>query len=734
MRQHKLTWSILLCLVLCLFLQAQEPQPPSEVKDAQELSLEDLLNTKVSSASKLEQRTIEAPSVISLITREQIAGYGWASINEVLYKQPGFGPCQDYDRRTVSSRGISEGWNNNHILMLVDGVPVNDNLYGTAYTWEITPLTFVKNMEIIRGPGSALYGSNAMNGVVQINSITADDVKEAGEAQFRFGNNGNRIYDFLIGHKGSLLSVVAAFNMHENNGNNYLSYDGSGRQDNQGNLLRFMTSDRRKNYYFWGKLDGENSLKGLTIQFHQQHWKYGTGQGWLWWIPDREGPMTEDRTIISCQYRPKEYRNFTQEYLVRWQRHNIDWTVRSYPDNAFGGYYPSGMTEYLDTHSDDVFCRAQIGYNLPKSANILFGFEGDRFMYNGDRQHNANVDIDGGAVPVPDGTFINLGPWLDYLYKHPITNLGFFGQVTSGELFGKYLKVTGGMRYDRNSFDYEMVYDPARPKKHRTFSQASPRLAVVFLPKPDLAFKFMIGRAFRSPSPTELAGAHTYTLASNIEQLQPEVVTSIEGAMDWIVTKRLNWRFNVFHTKFDNLIAYSAQNLNLSTNIFTLTNMGFETELLYSYGPASGFINYSYAKRLDEKIMDNTIARSENKLTWDPAHKFNFGVTFKKDHFTGSLTGHIQGKVERRDSEVGIQTLPLGVGVTLDLDQYRSRTVDSWFTLDTNLKYEVTHYLELGMNIKNLFDKEYYLAKNMAFPFDYRQEGRQILFSVKLKY
>ena len=720
----------LLCLSSGFFLFGQE----EAVKDIQNVDLDDLLNTKVTSASKLETRTIEAPSVISVVTREQISDYGWNSINEILYRQPGFGPCMDYDRRTVSSRGIAEGWNNNHILLLVDGVPVNDNQYGTAYTWEITPLTFVRNLEIIRGPGSALYGSNAMSGVVQINSISAGDVDQLGEARFRVGDNGARIYDFLIGRKGSFLSGVAAFNLSETDGNGYSSYDGSGRMDDLGNLLKFTTSDRRKNYYFWGKVEGEDKLKGLTIQFHQQHWQYDTTHGWLWWIPDWDGDMQESRTILSAQYKPKDLGRFTQEYLVRWQRHNENWCVRFYPDNAFGGYYPAGMTENLETHTDDIFWRAQVGVNLPKNANLLFGFEGDRFTYNGDRLHNANVDIDNWAAPVPDGHFIPLAPWLDYLYKHPMTNLGFYGQFTTGDLLGKHLKVTAGLRYDRNSFDYELVYEPDRPRKHRTFSQASPRLAVVFLPKENFAVKFMVGKAFRSPSPTELAGAHTYTLASNIEQLQPEVVTTFEGAMDWIISKRLNWRLNVFHTKFENLIAYSAQNYNLSSNIYTLTTMGLETELLFSYGPLSGFFNYSYAKRLDETVLDETIAASEDKLTWDPAHKVNFGVVFKKHHFTGSVSGHVQGQVDRRASEVGVQTLPLGVGVTLDLDLYRNRSVDSWFTLDANVKYEITSYLEVGLNIKNLFDKEYYLIKNMAFPFDYRQEGRQFLVSVMLKY
>jgi hypothetical protein len=76
--------------------------------DLMRMSLEDILEISVVSASKLEQRAIEAPSVINVVTREQIQQYGWMSLNDILYKQPGFGPAQDYDRRTVSSRGFSK--------------------------------------------------------------------------------------------------------------------------------------------------------------------------------------------------------------------------------------------------------------------------------------------------------------------------------------------------------------------------------------------------------------------------------------------------------------------------------------------------------------------------------------------------------------------------------------------------------------------------------------------------
>ena len=125
-----------LCFILLTFPYLAFAQDESDdISDMLELmDLMQLLQTPVTSSSKIEQKTIEAPNVISVVSKEHIKLYGWESLNDILYKQPGFGPAQDYDRHTVSSRGLFEGWNNNHLLFLIDGMPFNDNLYGSAYT------------------------------------------------------------------------------------------------------------------------------------------------------------------------------------------------------------------------------------------------------------------------------------------------------------------------------------------------------------------------------------------------------------------------------------------------------------------------------------------------------------------------------------------------------------------------------------------------------------------------
>ena len=86
-------------------------------------------------ATKKKQRIREAPNIVSTISDKQIRDFGRNSLNDILYQLPGFSPSRVNERKTVSSRGLFEGWNNNHLLMLVDGVQHNELFYGSALTW-----------------------------------------------------------------------------------------------------------------------------------------------------------------------------------------------------------------------------------------------------------------------------------------------------------------------------------------------------------------------------------------------------------------------------------------------------------------------------------------------------------------------------------------------------------------------------------------------------------------------
>ena len=732
----------ILCLLMVLSLLAVPSWAQEEAQDIADLSLEDLLDVQITSASKFAQKQSEAPGIVSVVNREQVDRFGWLSLNDILARQAGFFPSRDYDRSTIGSRGLFEGWNNNHLLMLMDGIPVNDNLYGTAYTWEITPLFLLKSLEIIRGPGSALYGSNATNGVLSIKTLSSADLKEEkGMARVRLGGYNTQVYDLMAGGEGKAFDYLLGFNHFRTSGNEYVSTDGSGRTLPSGALATFEVRDHRNSDYFFGKLEGKGKLKGLSLQMHHQAWDYQTGHGWLWMVPDVDETMKESRLILALSYMPESQSRFHQEYLVRYQRHNINWNMEFYPRNAFDGYYPSGVWENLKTTGRDVFARAQFSLDLPHNASLLWGLEGDLFFYNGDDEHYSNTDLtDAGGFAMTDGTWVpsfegwwapypngenrTMGPWLEWVLDKPVKNLGIYSQFASGEMLGSALQITLGARYDTQWFDFLALDKEGKPTENKSFSQFSPRIGLVYVASPTLSFKALAGRAFRAPAPTEMFGANTFTLASNLRELDPEIITTFEGAVDWRPGKGVGLRLNVFHNRFENQIAYSLANNNLSTNVYTLTNLGVEGELTLAMGPFMGFANLSVVKRLDEEIVDETISAHPDDMTWAPAVNTNLGISYAEDPWVASVQLHFQGKVKRRGSDFSDPTyLP-----------YRPEEVKSWTSLDARVGYRVTRELEVSLNATNLLDEDLMLVKNFAFPFDYRMMGRRVFVQGQLKF
>lgn len=690
------------------------------IDDLLNMDLESLMQIEVVSASKIKQKQSEAPNIIVAIPKEKIKAFGYQSINDMLYYQPGFFPSQDYDRRTLGFRGMPEGWNNNHQLLMIDGIPFNDNLYGSAYTWDITPIFMANNIEVIRGPGGALYGTNAMNGVISINTPNAADLNGYGEARVRAGGLTTHAYDVITGVEGDKIGIIASFSYLNTKGNEYDSYDGSGRVDANNNLMKFKINDSRKSSYFFSKIYGKGKFDGLSVQFHQQMWNYETGHGWLFYVPNDYENMNEDRTIISLRYAPrKEDRKFNYEVTTRFQRHNIDWNMKFYPNGSSG--FPYGIEEYLNTYGYDLFARIQADYKIGKHV-FLAGVETDYFYYPGDKAHTSNYDMNTWAYPDSNNVKFKLNPWFEYIKNKPVMNMAGYVQYVSPKFFEK-LQFTASGRFDKQMFDYVAIFDSLQPTKSKSFELFTPRLSAVYSINDKLAVKAIVGKAFRTPAPTEMFGVNTYTLASNLENLKPEIVTNYDLGVDYQLNKNINIRMNGFYLNFENIIAYSPAAANLSTNVYTLQTAGVELEANFSIDKFTGFVNFTHSQKMGEEIKDPTIALHEDEITWAPANTANLGLQYSLGKWYINTLVHFQNEVKRRKTDLSLATTT-----------YRSGKIEAWVNIDLRTAYNFNKNTEVGLSVKNLLDNEQLLIKSFSQPFDYRREPRQILVDFTLRF
>src|SRR5262245_51490816 len=147
-------------------------------RDLTEASLEDLMNIEVTSVSKKEQKLVASPAAIFVITQEDIRRSGLSSLPELLRMAPGVEVAQIQGNEwAITARGFN-GQFSKKMLVLVDGRSVyQESDSGVFWDEQDTLLEDIDRIEVIRGPGAALWGANAVNGVINIITKTAENTQ-----------------------------------------------------------------------------------------------------------------------------------------------------------------------------------------------------------------------------------------------------------------------------------------------------------------------------------------------------------------------------------------------------------------------------------------------------------------------------------------------------------------------------------------------------------------------------
>jgi iron complex outermembrane recepter protein len=157
--------------------------------DYADLSLEQLMKIEVTSAAKRPESILNTPAAVFVLTNEDIRRMGARSVPEALRMVPGLNVAQiTASTWAISARGFN-GRFANKLLVLVDGRTVYTPLFSGVY-WDRqdTILEDIERIEVIRGPGAALWGANAVNGVINIITKNARDT-QGGYAQVGAGSD-----------------------------------------------------------------------------------------------------------------------------------------------------------------------------------------------------------------------------------------------------------------------------------------------------------------------------------------------------------------------------------------------------------------------------------------------------------------------------------------------------------------------------------------------------------------
>jgi outer membrane receptor for ferrienterochelin and colicins len=568
---------------------AQHDEERTSMRSLMEADLETLMNTpiEVSTATKTVQTIHEAPAIITTITRDQIAVWGYRTVAEVLEHVLGFFVVDDHVSPNLAVRGISGGLysESSIVKVLIDGHSVAfSSTGGNALGPELVPLTAVDRVEIIRGPASALYGADAFLGVINIK--TRDGKSLAGSNAWlsggRLGDHWAGDADVSAGLSHGMADVVVAFRRNQQDLSGLTlpatSPAPSIPEYNQG-ATQARGLDQRSTSAL-AKVDlrpAEGSDLGAFAYYStiERGGEFGALFQLANGFNDR-GAFSENRislwqfrTGLTLQQRlgSKARLEFRGAYFTGGPRKDNRLEVgseffyvrRSY---FFRGTDLDGHVEW-DPHST---LRLVLGGSLLVDKERLpsrLGIAKQRLQ-----------DVAAGqvieAVSVRQGhkTFLNGGSYLQ-------------GSWTP---LGAYLGVTGGLRYDHHN-----IYG----------DQLSHRVGIVSSLRPNLHLKLLEGSAFKAPSPLLLYAVPSTTgdVIGN-PNLKPQYVNTFEFQVSWAPAAWLDLSSDVAYSIVDDKTEFIQQGINkIARNVAHATTISSET--LVEVKPSDwlqGHVSFEYQR------------------------------------------------------------------------------------------------------------------------------------------
>lgn len=472
--------------------------------DLTQLPIESLMQLdvpKVSGASKYIQKTTEAPASVTVIPAEDISRFGYRTLADILQSAQGFNVSYDRNYSFLGSRGLNLGDFNSRILLLLDGHRLNNNLTDGAFIGNefILDVDLIDHVEIIRGPGSALYGNNAFFDV--INVVTRQGKQLNGfETSAEYGSFDT--FKGRVSYGNSFtngLQLLLSGTLYNSSGAENLFFPEYGTaHDNDG--------------AFYGSLFASATYLDFTLEtafLHRE--KHNPTSLYFTTFNDHRLKTTDERNFVNLK--------FTHEFPDI-----LDLTAQAYYDrNAFDIGYPFGPDGntpfYKEIQTGQWWgLELQLSKRICEKHILSLGAE-----YRDDFQQSDRV--------FDPATGLTLSESHRDRQSH-----GVYAEADVALLDN--LHFNAGGRYDQYG-----DFDPA----------LNPRLALIYNPFDQSTLKAIYGTAFRAPNFLELSD-------SRFQDITPEEITSYELVYEQGLGGNLRSSVAGFYNRMDDLIAFQSGN------------------------------------------------------------------------------------------------------------------------------------------------------------------------------
>jgi len=660
------------------------------------------LDQVVVTATKTQKKIKDVPVVVQVITREEMDKKHVQNVDDALKGVSGIMIKRNNGLTSSEPTVIMRGFKQRGILVLVDGQSQNDG-YNGQITWSQVPIENIERIEIVKGPGSALYGSNAQGGVINI--ITKS--KPANETVLKLGIGSHGEDNKAFSHSGSTGKIDYFVDYAKIKSNGFISAYLSDKDNYRGH----QTGDQehasgKVTYHF-----DENSRLSISSNEGNSAYDYelGTDQG------------NKKSRGLTIDYQSKV--NDKLNYQITWGEKKTD--------NWYYSGYSSTKTKQSLTHQSNKFETNDgdthfnwqiddknlltIGYAFRKEDGRAYDERGLTKFYPeytwGFLKSEDQIDRKAGGKTKSDSFYFQDEHKLD----EKLTS--FIG--------GRYTKweTSGGW----NSYRATTSSDPISTQYNdREATNFSGKMGMVYKADGKTTWKFNVGQGFRTPTFYELfrssQDSTTGTITTSNPDLKPEKSTSYDLNWDYQVDSKTMLSASCFYTQLKDAITTMEYSVidGYVPNIGTLPGVtkekrqsnadravmkGFELGLNKQLSKTwSSFINYTYT---DAQITEseNPAAIVGKQMTDIPKHMFNFGFDYNNKKWKGNITGR---KISDTKDD-GAQSGKYG-------------SYDPVFLVDMKVSYLVDKNSTISLSVDNLFDREYwsyYLAPTRSVYLEY---------------
>lgn len=653
---------IVVGLILSTTAQAMRDQ---QLDHFLSLSLEQLMEMEITISTDTKQTVSQAPAAVSVITVEDIEATGATNLVDILESVPGIHvrANQFAFRPLIQFRGT----NANQTLLMINGTSMRDLMWGFGIFWKGIPSSIIDRVEIIRGPGSALFGADASAGVINVITKTAGKINH-NEMGLRSGSFNSNTGWLQYGNSWNGFDIGLTINLATTDGHDpFVAADDQTQQDA---ALGSMVSLAPDNAQFgWKNQDIRLSVAKDDWQLRVDYMKHSdlkvglTGAGVL-------DPLTtaeDSRFNLDLLYNDPDFSNdWGIDAELRYQ--DLDYTsgdgFQERPPGAFNGDYPQGVINQMQSAERRLSFEASgLFTGVDKHALRLgLGYTWQD-LYLVKQLINMGIGPDGNPLP-PGSPLVDVSntPYAFAPEKTRSIRYLFLQDVWS---FSDNWQLTAGVRYD----DYSDFGDTLNP-----------RLALVWQVSDRFTTKLLYGRAFRPPSFQELFAETSFSRPN--PDLDPERSETVELILSYIPSNDLNIAINLYNLQqsdFIRAITSPGESNRRFQNTGNHTIQGIELEAKWQAAKTLRLsANYTI------RNPDNNQFRAIDEPKQDAYARVDWN--FRPDWNLNMQTNWI-GERERRSND--------------------SRSSLDYYTLtDTTLRYTGLNAWEFAFSIRNLFDED----------------------------